>query len=136
MTRPSPRRIRVLFLCVHNSARSQIAEGLLRQLGGDRFEVHSAGVEATSVKPKAIDAMREIGVDLAGQTSKSVDRYLDQRFDVVVTVCGEYESCPIPPRAERVLHWPFPDPSRDDRLASYRAVRDGLRERIERELLT
>ena len=126
---------RVLFLCVHNSARSQIAEGLLRHLGAGRFEVASAGVEATAVRPKAIEAMREIGIDISRQTSKSVDRFMTERFDVVVTVCGEYESCPIPPEASRVLHWPYPDPSREDRIESYRAVRDGIRARIDRELL-
>src|SRR5438093_6603705 len=126
---------RVLFLCVHNSARSQIAEGLLRHLGRGRFEVASAGVEATAVRPKAIEVMREIGVDIAGQTAKGVDRFMSETFDVVVTVCGEYEACPIPAKAGRVLHWPYPDPSRDDRIESYRSVRDGIRGRIERELL-
>ena len=128
-------RRRVLFLCTHNSARSQMAEGLLRHLGGDRFEVMSAGTEATRVRALAVRAMEEIGIDISRHESKTVERYLAQPFDLVVTVCGEAESCPIPPAAKRVLHWPFPDPSRSDRIETYREVRDELRRRIERELL-
>lgn len=131
----APQATRVLFLCIHNSARSQMAEGLLRHLGRGRFDVQSAGVEATSVRPKAIEAMREIGIDISAQRSKAVDRFMRETFDVVVTVCGEYESCPIPPKAKRVLHWPFADPAAEDRIEAYRSVRDGLRERVERELL-
>ena len=78
---------RVLFLCTHNSARSQMAEGLLRAAGGERFEVLSAGTEATAVRPEAIAVMREIGIDISGQTSKTLERYLDQPFDLVITVC-------------------------------------------------
>ena len=126
---------RVLFLCSHNSARSQMAEGLLRHLGADRFEVMSAGTEATRVRALAVRAMEEIGIDISRHESKTVERYLAQPFDLVVTVCGEAESCPIPPAAKRVLHWPFPDPSRSDRIETYREVRDQLRRRIERELL-
>ncbi len=131
---------RVLFLCTHNSARSQMAEGLLRHLAGDRFAVHSAGTEATRVRPLAIRAMREIGIDISAHESKSVDRYLGEPFDFVVTVCGEAESCPIPPAAKRVLHWPFPDPSKatgteSEQLAVYRWIRDELRRRIDREFL-
>lgn len=128
-------RRRVLFLCTHNSARSQMAEGLLRHLGADRFEVMSAGTEATRVRALAVRAMEEIGIDISRHESKTVERYLAQPFDLVVTVCGEAESCPIPPAAKRVLHWPFPDPSRSDRIETYREVRDELRRRIERELL-
>lgn len=132
---------RVLFLCTHNSARSQMAEGLLRHLGGERFEVHSAGSEATTVRPLAVRAMSELGIDISRHESKTVDRYLSQPFDVVVTVCGEAESCPLPPRAAKVLHWPLPDPStaggtEDQQLATYRSVRDELRRRIEREFLS
>src|SRR5947209_3914902 len=93
---------RVLFLCTHNSARSQMAEGLLRNLGGARFEVHSAGTEATQVRPLAIQVMREVGIDLTGQESKTLDRYLSQPFDVVITVCDQAnESCPVFPGARR-----------------------------------
>jgi arsenate reductase (thioredoxin) len=134
-------RQRVLFLCTHNSARSQMAEGLLRALGGARFEAFSAGTEATHVRPLAIRAMAELGIDIAGQHSKTLDRYLDQPFDAVITVCDQAnEACPVFFGARRRLHWSFPDPSRaegDERqqLRVYRQVRDGLRERIERELL-
>lgn len=134
-------RRRVLFLCTHNSARSQMAEGLLRRLGGDRFEVASAGTEATRVRPLAIRAMAELGVDISGHESKTLDRYLDQSFDFVVTVCDEAnETCPAFPGATRSLHWSLPDPSRatgteEERLAVYRSVRDEIRRRIEKELL-
>ena len=133
---------RVLFLCTHNSARSQMAEGLLRRLGGDRFEAHSAGTEATGVRPLAIQAMAELGIDISKQTSKTLDPYVDQRFDYVITVCDEAnESCPIFPNTTHRLHWSLPDPSRAtgneaERLAVYRKVRDGLRARIQEELLT
>jgi arsenate reductase len=133
---------RVLFLCTHNSARSQMAEGLLRSLGGDRFEAHSAGTEATGVRPLAIRAMAELGVDISTQTSKTLDPYIDQRFDDVITVCDDAnESCPIFPNATHRLHWSLPDPSKAtgseaEQLAVYRKVRDDLRARIESELLS
>ena len=133
---------RVLFLCTHNSARSQMAEGLLRRLGGDRFEAHSAGTEATGVRPLAIQAMAELGIDISKHTSKTLDPYVDQGFDNVVTVCDDAnESCPIFPNATHRLHWSLPDPSKAtgneaERLAVYRKVRDELRARIQEELLT
>jgi arsenate reductase len=132
---------RVLFLCTHNSARSQMAEGLLRTLGGDRFEACSAGTEATFVRPLAIRAMAEIGIDISGQDSKMLDRYLHEPFGVVITVCDQAnETCPVFIGARRRLHWSFPDPSQasgteDEQLAAYRQVRDALRARIEQELL-
>ena len=132
---------RVLFLCTHNSARSQMAEGLLRQLGGDRFEAYSAGTEATHVRPLAIRAMHELGIDIAGQQSKTLERYVNQPFDKVITVCDQAnEACPVFFGAKERLHWSFPDPSKatgsaDDQLAVYREVRDAICERIERELL-
>ena len=134
-------RRRVLFLCTHNSARSQMAEGLLRALGGNRFEAFSAGTEAAHVRPLAIRAMAELGIDISGQQSKTLDRYLDQPFDAVITVCDQAnEACPVFFGAKERLHWSFPDPSRatgseDEQLAVYRSVRDAIRERIERELL-
>jgi arsenate reductase len=134
-------RQRVLFLCTHNSARSQMAEGLLRHLGGDRFEATSAGTEATHVRPLAIRAMGELGIDIAGQESKTLDRYLGEPFSYVITVCDQAaEACPVFPGAQKRLHWSFLDPSKasgteDEQLAVYRAVRDAIRQRIERELL-
>jgi arsenate reductase (thioredoxin) len=132
---------RVLFLCTHNSARSQMAEGLLRHLGGDRFEAHSAGTEATHVRPLAIRAMNDVGVDITGQESKTLDRYLEEPFDYVITVCDEAnEACPYFPGARNRLHWSFEDPSgtegsEEERLAIFRKVRDEIRERIEQELV-
>jgi arsenate reductase len=134
-------RQRVLFLCTHNSARSQMAEGLLRALGGDRFDAYSAGTEATHVRPLALKAMAELGIDISGQESKTLDRYLGEPFDAVVTVCDQAaEACPVFPGAKRRLHWSFPDPSKatgseEQQLATYRMVRDDIRRRIERELL-
>jgi arsenate reductase (thioredoxin) len=135
-------KTRVLFLCTHNSARSQVAEGLLRHLAGDRFEVMSAGTEATSVRPEAIKAMAELGVDISGQGSKTLERYLGEPFDYVVTVCDDAnEACPVFPGAERRLHWSFRDPSRaegsdEERLEVFRKVRDEIQARISEELLT
>ena len=132
---------RVLFLCTHNSARSQMAEGLLRSLGADRFEAFSAGTEATGVRPLAIRAMAELGIDIAMQESKTLDRYLAERFDKVITVCDDAnEACPFFYGARERLHWSFPDPSKatgtkEDQLAVYREVRDAIQSRIEQELL-
>ena len=134
-------RRRGLFLCTHNSARSQMAEGLLRQLGGDRFEAHSAGTEQTHVRPLAIAAMAEVGIDISGQQSKTLDRYLGEPFDAVITVCDQAaETCPVFAGARRRLHWSFPDPSkatgtREEQLAVYRAVRDDITRRITDELI-
>lgn len=128
---------RVLILCTHNSSRSQMAEGLLRALGGGAYEVESAGTEKTRVQPLAIEAMRRAGFDISGHTSKTLDRFLDQPFDFVITVCDSAnETCPFFPKAKRRLHWSFPDPTRatgteDDRLAVFCEVRDRIRERIE-----
>lgn len=132
---------RVLFLCTHNSARSQMAEGLLRALGGERFEAYSAGTEATHVRPLAIKAMDELGIDIGSQQSKTLDRYLHEPFELVITVCDTAaETCPIFPGASERRHWSFEDPSQakgseEEQLAVYRRVRDGIRERIERDLL-
>jgi arsenate reductase (thioredoxin) len=132
---------RVLFLCTHNSARSQMAEGLLRALGGNRFEVSSAGTQATHVRPLAIEAMLDLGIDISRQESKTLERYVAQRFDAVITVCDQAnETCPVFVGARERLHWSFPDPSKatgteEEQLAVYRAVRDAIRHRIENELL-
>jgi arsenate reductase len=128
---------RILFVCTHNSARSQMAEGFLRHLAGDRFEAHSAGTEATRVRPLAIRAMAELGIDISGQWSKTLDRYLGEPFDAVITVCDQAaEACPVFPGAGERLHWSFPDPSAatgraEEQLAVFRRVRDAIRARIE-----
>jgi arsenate reductase len=119
-----------------------MAEALLRSAAGDRFEAHSAGTEATRVRPLAIEAMNELGIDISTQTSKTLDPYVDQRFDYVITVCDDAnESCPIFPNATHRVHWSLPDPSKatgteEQQLAVYRQVREELRTRIATELLT
>jgi len=118
-----------------------MAEGLLRSLGSDRFEAFSAGIDATQVRPLAIRAMAELGIDISGHESKTLDRYLDDRFDKVITVCDDAnEACPVFYGARERLHWSFPDPSQatgadDEQLTVYRQVRDAIRARIEQELL-
>jgi arsenate reductase (thioredoxin) len=135
-------KTKVLFLCTHNSARSQMAEGLLRHLAGDRFEVMSAGTEATHVRPLAVRAMDELGIDISGQESKTLQRYLGETFGYVITVCDDAnEVCPVFPGARRRLHWSFEDPaqatgSEEERRRVFQSVRDQIRERIEGELLT
>lgn len=130
----APDKQRALFVCTHNSARSQMAEGLLRSVAGERFEAFSAGTEATGVRPEAVAVMAEIGIDLSGQESKTLGRYLGEPFDYVVTVCDEAnEACPFFPGAKRRLHWSLPDPSaaegtEEERLAVFRSVRDRLRD--------
>ena len=134
-------RARVLFVCTHNSARSQMAEGILRDLAGDRFEVTSAVTEATHVRPLAIRAMDEIGIDISGQESKTLERYLGGQFDYAITVCDEAnETCPFFPGAKNSLHWSFRDSSQAtgsdaERLTVFRKVRDEIRERIKQELV-
>ncbi|MBX5452016.1 MAG: arsenate reductase ArsC [Thermogemmatispora sp.] len=127
---------RVLVLCTANSARSQMAEGLLRTLAGNQLEVASAGIAPSQVHPLARRVMAERGIDISAQRAKSVDEFRGQSFDVVITVCDQAaEQCPVfPGRAQR-LHWSFPDPaavtgSEEEQLAAFRAVRDGLEQRI------
>jgi arsenate reductase len=124
---------RVLILCTGNSARSQMAEGLLRQDAGDRFAVFSAGTEPGRVRPEAVAVMRELDIDISGQRSKSVDEFTGQQFDYVLTVCDNAkESCPIFPAGTVTIHQNFEDPaavdgSEEERLAAFRRVRDELR---------
>jgi arsenate reductase len=125
-------RKRVLILCTGNSARSQMAEGLLRDLANDRFEVASAGVSPTHVRPEAIAVMGEIGIDISPHRSKSVEEFTGQEFDYVITVCDNAnEQCPIFPGNTKRIHWGFEDPAAaegDDetRLAVFRRVRDEI----------
>jgi len=131
------KKAKVLFVCTHNSARSQMAEGFLRHLGGDAFEADSAGTEPGALHPLAVEAMAEVGVDISGQRAKSVDDFVQQPFDFVITVCDDAkEACPFFPNAANRLHWSFPDPSaatgsHEERLAVFREVRDGIRVRVE-----
>jgi arsenate reductase len=125
-------RRRVLFLCTHNSARSQMAEAFLRARAGDRFEAASAGTEATRVHPLAIRVMDETGIDIRGHRSKTVDALLDQPWDYVITVCDQAnERCPVFPGRTTRRHWSFDDPSQavgseDDRLRTFRRIRDEI----------
>jgi arsenate reductase len=115
-----------------------MAEGLLRHLAGGRFEVASAGTHPAGLNPGAVEVMQEIGLDISRQESKSVDRFLGQRFDYVITVCDRAkEACPVFPGAERLLHWSFDDPARaegteDERRRVFRRVRDEIAERVNR----
>ena len=123
---------RVLILCTGNSARSQMAEGLLRAMAGDRLDVFSAGTRPAGLNPNATAAMAEIGIDISGHRSKSVDEFLGQAFDYVITVCDSArESCPVFPGQARQIHHDFEDPAAapaDRQLAVFRNVRDELRE--------
>jgi arsenate reductase len=128
--------IRVIFVCTGNSARSQMAEALLRREGGDRFEVVSAGVSPRGVNPLTVRALAEVGIDIAGARSKSVTEYLGQPFDYVVTVCDRArESCPVFPGGAETLHWGFDDPaeaegSEAERMAIFRHVLTEIAARI------
>ena len=130
------RPTKVLFLCTGNSARSQIAEPLLRRRAGDAVEVASAGTDPAGVNPLTIDILAEIGIDASGAVSEHLDRYFDKRWDYVITVCDRAaESCPVFPGAARRLHWSFPDPAAEEgddaaRRAAFRAVRDAIDERV------
>jgi arsenate reductase len=128
--------IRVLFVCTHNSARSQIAEALLRHDGGPDFEVHSAGTEATRVNPDAIRVLGELGIDWSGARSKVITEFIDDRFDYVITVCDRArETCPVLPGTANSLHWGLDDPSEvrgsdEERLAAFRRTRVEISARL------
>jgi arsenate reductase (thioredoxin) len=134
-------RTKVLFLCTGNSARSQIAEGYLRHIAGDEFEVMSAGIEPKGLNPLAVEVMKEVDIDISRQTSKDVREFLGQAIPYVVTVCDNAKQrCPIFPRTYKFLHWSLEDPaevtgSREEKLAVFRRVRDEIKQRIEQELL-
>ncbi len=128
---------KVLFLCSHNAARSQMAEAFLRRLAPDRFEAFSAGLAPTAVDPIAVQVMDEVGIDIAGRRAKGLEKFLDaDRFDYLITVCNHAaQECPTFPGAGTRLHWPFADPVEvegdgDDRLEAFREVRDQIQARI------
>jgi arsenate reductase len=129
--------MRVLILCTGNSARSQMAEGLLRALSRGAVEASSAGTKPSQVNPLAIAAMKEAGIDISAHRSKSVEEFAAQRFDIVITVCDNAkETCPIFPGAPERIHWSFPDPatvegSQEEKLRAFRDVRDGLQQRLQ-----
>ena len=121
----------ILIVCTANSARSQMAEGLMRSIHGERFEVASAGTIATCVRPQAIEALAEIGIDISHHTSKSINQFLGRQIEYLITVCDNArDNCPYVPGAKNVLHWPFPDPAEEPTIESFRAVRDRIRQRI------
>src|ERR671932_1524053 len=123
-------RQKVLFLCTHNSARSQMAEGLLRHMSGEAYDVFSAGTEKTFVRPQAIKVMAEVGIDISKQKSKTLEQYLQDGFDEVITVCDDAnEACPVFSNTKNRRHWSFPDPSKaqgseEEQLQVYREVRN------------
>lgn len=127
---------RILILCTGNSARSQMAEGLLRALAGDRFEVASAGSQPSRVHPLAVEAMAERGIDISGHRSKHLEEFLGQSFDRVLTVCDQAaQNCPVFPGPARRMHWSFPDPaaaegSPEERAAVFAGVRDDIEARL------
>ena len=130
---------RVLFLCTGNSARSQMAEGLLRNLAGDRFDVYSAGTSPKGLHPASIAAMKEVGIDISQNRSKALDEFLGQRFDHVITVCDRAkQQCPIFPGATPI-HWGFDDPAEapeEQQAQIFRRVRDEISQRLRLFLAT
>ncbi len=134
-------KIKVLFVCVHNSARSQMAEAFLKQLAGDMFEPESAGIEPGSLNPVVVDAMKEIGIDISGNGTKSVFDFFKKgkMFSYVITVCDKTtaERCPIFPGAVTRINWSFEDPSRlegtyEEKLSGTRRIRDEIKKQIEK----
>ncbi len=131
---------KVLFICIHNSARSQMAEAFLNKICGEFFEAHSAGLEPGKLNPHVVEAMREIGIDISGNKTKAVSDFIKpgQNFAYVITVCDETsaERCPIFPGVTTRLHWGFPDPSafqgtREEKMEKIREVRDAIKQKIE-----
>lgn len=129
-------RLKILILCTGNSARSQMAEGLLRNMAGDRIDVASAGVAPTHVRPEAVEAMKEIGIDISNHRSKSIDEFITQPFDYVITVCDSAnQQCPMFAGASHRIHWSIEDPAAvagndETRLAAFRQVRNELKQRM------
>ena len=136
MKREEQEKLRVLFLCTGNSCRSQMAEGWLRHLAGNRFDVASAGTHPVGLNQGAVAAMREVGVDIARHASKKVDQFLGERFDYVITVCDSAkEVCPTFPSATSLLHWSFDEPAAaqgtpEERRQGFRRVRDDIADRV------
>jgi arsenate reductase (thioredoxin) len=136
LSEPSSESIRVLFVCTGNSARSVMAEALVRRYGGGDFEVHSAGTEPKGINPLTLRVLAEAGIDASWARSKSVNEFLDEKFDFVITVCDQARQiCPVFPGVHESLHWGYDDPAAvegtdEERLAAFRRVLIGLSERI------
>lgn len=128
---------KVLFLCTGNSARSQMAEGLMRSLTQGNWQIRSAGVISSYVHPLAIRVMEEIGIDISGQTSKSVEEFVNEAFDYIITLCDHAAmACPIFPRGGKRIHWSFEDPAAvigtiEERMAAFRKIRDAIKAKLE-----
>lgn len=134
-------KIRVMFICIHNSGRSQMGEAFLRHFGGNRFEAHSAGIEAGNLNPLVVQSMAEIGIGMEGHYAKKALDYIGraEHFDYVITVCDETnaERCPTFPGKHQRIHWSFPDPSAltgsdEEKLAGIRPIRDAIQEKIQK----
>ena len=127
---------KVLILCTGNSARSQMAEGFMREMGGNNFEVASAGINPTQIRSEAIEVMKEIGIDISQHLSKDVDRFVADNFDYVITVCDNAnERCPVFPGHAKRIHWSFADPAQVEgdkatKLSAFRTIRDQIKQRI------
>ncbi len=134
--------LRILVLCTGNSCRSQIAEGYFRHYGGDRVEVFSAGLEPKGVNPRAIQVMKEVGIDISQHASDHLSKYMGQSFDYVITVCDNAAAnCPVFPGAGTKLHWPFEDPAdatgtEEQVLAVFRQIRDEIGAKVKNWLRT
>ncbi|TZE81126.1 arsenate reductase (thioredoxin) [Calorimonas adulescens] len=131
---------RIMFLCINNSCRSQMAEGIAKTLKGDEYEVFSAGMEPTHVNPRAIEVLKEIGIDISSQYSKLIENHLLNSMDIVVTLCGEAEeACPVTPPHIKREHWPLPDPARatgteEEIMDKFREVRNKIIELVKEKL--
>lgn len=129
-------KTKIMFLCTGNSCRSQMADGLAQKLGGDRFEIYSAGLEAHGLNPRAVKVMGEIGIDISGNTSDVIDSELLNTMDYAITLCGDAdERCPLTPPTVTKYHWPFPDPAKAtgteaEILEQFRSVRDAIADRL------
>lgn len=132
---------KILFICTHNSARSQMAEGIVNSLYGNQFEAYSAGTEPASVNPMAVEVMKEIGIDISHNSSKSIKEFIDKEFDCVITVCDHAnETCPFFPGGKKRIHRGFKDPAsvegtEEERLNTFRKIRDEISTWIEKELI-
>lgn len=131
------RKLKIMFLCTGNSCRSQMADGLAKKLGGDSLEIHSAGLEAHGLNPRAVKVMGEIGIDISGNTSDVINAELLNQMDYAITLCGDAEErCPLTPPSVTKYHWPFPDPAKatgteEEIMEQFRTVRDSIAKRIE-----
>lgn len=132
---------RILFLCTGNSARSQMAEGLLKSLAGNQFEIFSAGIKPTKVNPLTIKVMHEIGIDISGYRAKSVSEFINRKFDYIITVCDNArQTCPVFPGKYQKISWDLEDPvsaygTDEDNLMLFRKTRDSIKQRISNFLL-